>query len=109
MEKIVSFQQLKPKDVICRVANCSGEILEFLMVHPRNPEYYVFMDYNNPLEFVTLHKSGAAFGYYFYTGYIDLITLEIEEMERKLPILKKSYKDYETKRKHGCNCGIKGE
>lgn len=109
MKKVVSFQQLKPKDVICRVANCSAQVLEFVMVHPRNPEYYVFINQHDPLEFVTLHKSSADFGYYFYTGYCDLIALEIGETEKRLHTLKERYKDYDNERNHGYNCGIKGE
>ena len=93
MEKIVSFQQLKPKDVIFRVTPYSREILEFVMVHPHNPQYYVFIKRENPLDFIVLHKSAADCGYYFYQNSTDVIVKEIEMTEKRLEKLRKRYEE----------------
>lgn len=97
MEKVVSFQQLKPKDVIFRVTPYSREILEFVMVHPRNPQYYVFIKQENPLEFVVLHKVVADYGYYFYQNSTDVIIKEIEMTEKRLEKLRKRYEERSNK------------
>lgn len=73
MEKIVSFQQLKPKDVIFRETPYLREILEFVMVHPYSPQNYVFIERENSLDFIVLHESAVDYGYYFYQNSTDVI------------------------------------
>lgn len=68
MERITEIKQLKPGDKIWTINTFTGnaDIIEFVCVHPHNPEYSIFLNenYDGMPKFYNKHLTDAE--YYRY-------------------------------------------